>query len=162
MCSNFRERERLSQKTFDRALNLLTYRARSVEEMRTRLLEKEWAEKTIVDEVIGKLLNYGYLNDRDFAREFATARLRQKPVGRRLLQQKLSLKKLDREVVRQTLEECFIENSEVDLISLAIERRVRARGEPKSKEDLKKLFDYLMRQGFSSALVSEKLRNIRF
>ena len=51
--------EKLRQKTFDRAINLLTYRARSVEEMRERLLEKEWADRGIVDQVIEKLLAYG-------------------------------------------------------------------------------------------------------
>ena len=74
------EIERLNRKTFERAINLLTYRARTVEEMRERLLEKPWARAPIVAQVIEKLLAYGYLNDREFAREFAHSRLRQKPV----------------------------------------------------------------------------------
>lgn len=156
-----RERERLSQKTFERAVNLLTYRARSVEELRGRLMEKSWSDAAIVDQVIEKLRGYGYLNDQEFARDFAQARLRQKPVGRRVLQQKLRLKKLDSAIVERALDESFEVMPERDLIVEAIERRVRGRGLPESREDQKKLFDYLMRQGFSSSLVSGTLRELR-
>jgi regulatory protein len=155
------EIERLNRKTFERAINLLTYRARTVEEMRERLLEKPWARATIVAQVIEKLLAYGYLNDSEFAREFAHSRLRQKPVGRRVLQQKLNQKKLDRTLVEQALEECFAERPEAELIEEALTRRIRIRGVPKSKEDRKKLFDFLMRQGFSASLVIDKLKSLK-
>lgn len=152
--------ERLSRKTFERAINLLTYRARSVAEMRERLMEKPWAEQTIVEQVIQKLLNYGYLNDAEFAREFAQSRLRQKPVGRRVLQQKLSVKKLERQVMETALDQCFEEIPETVLLDEAIARRVRTRGVPESREEKKKLFDFLLRQGFSSSAVYEKMRTI--
>ena len=128
--------------------------------MRERLIEKQWAEDTIVEQVIQKLLNYGYLNDAEFAREFAHSRLRQKPVGRRVLQQKLRVKKLDQDIVQNALDQCFQEMPETELLDQAIARRVRSKGIPESREASKKLFDFLMRQGFSSSLISEKLRAI--
>ena len=152
--------DRLSTKTFERAINLLTYRARTVAEMRERLLEKPWAKAEIVEQVIEKLLGYGYLNDQEFARDFAASRLRQKPVGRRLLQQKLSLKKLAGDVITKALEECYQEVPEDSLVEAAIERRLGCQGLPTSHKDLKRLCDYLMRQGFSPAVVFEKLRRL--
>ena len=47
--------EKSRPKTFDRAVNLLTYKPRSVKELRERLLEKDWTNEQIVDEVIEKL-----------------------------------------------------------------------------------------------------------
>ena len=153
-------REKLHEKTFKRAINLLTYRARSVREMRERLMEKPWSDSTVVEEVIEKLLSYGYLNDLQFAGDLAISRLRQKPMGRRVLQQKLMLKKLDTEVIRAALDQGFAELPEEQLIDRAIEKRLRVRGQPGSREELKKFFDYLVRQGFSYSLISERMRNL--
>jgi hypothetical protein len=44
------------------------------------------------------------------------------------------------------------------LIDLAIEKRIRLRGRPKSHAEAKSLFDHLLRQGFAFELVSEKVR----
>lgn len=151
-------REKLHEKTFKRAINLLTYRARSVGEMRERLMEKPWSDSTIVEDVIEKLLGYGYLNDLQFAADLAISRLRQKPMGRRVLQQKLMVKKLDSEIVRAALDQGFAELPEEQLIDRAIDKRLRVRGRPGSREELKKFFDHLVRQGFSYTLISEKMR----
>ncbi len=95
--------ERARQKTFDRAVNLLTYKPRSIKELRERLLEKEWTNGEIVEEVIDKLKNYGYLNDIQFANDFASSKLRQKPIGKRVLKQKLTMKKLDKETIDEAV-----------------------------------------------------------
>src|SRR3712207_1507464 len=53
-----------------RALNVLGYRARSVRELRERLVRAGYLDRT-VDEVISRLEELGYLNDGEFARELA-------------------------------------------------------------------------------------------
>ena len=104
--------ERARQKTFDRAVNLLGYKPRSVVELRSRLMEKEWTNAAIVEEVIVKLEGYGYLNDGQFAKDFAASQIRQKPIGKRVLKQKLALKKLDKETVDEAIEKAFEETPE--------------------------------------------------
>ncbi len=152
--------EKARPKTFDRAVNLLTYKARSVKELRERLLEKDWTNEQIVDEVIEKLKSYNYLNDETFAKSLASSQLRQKPMGKRLLQQKLSNKKLDKETIETALEKAFDETPEAELIDRAIAKRLRIKGKPESREDAKKFYDYLLRQGFSYDLVSNKMREL--
>ncbi|HZI47042.1 MAG TPA: hypothetical protein VFD75_04555, partial [Pyrinomonadaceae bacterium] len=49
---------------------------------------------------------------------------------------------------------------EQNLIDRAIAKRVRLRGKPKTREEAKKLFDHLIRQGFEFELVSEKVRGL--
>jgi SOS response regulatory protein OraA/RecX len=68
------------------------------------------------------------------------------------------MKKIDQEVADEALDLVFGETSEEELIDRAIEKRIRLRGRPQSREDAKKLFDHLMRQGFALELVSEKVR----
>ena len=152
--------ERARQKTFDRAVNLLAFKPRSIAELRERLLEKEWTTPEIVESVLDKLKEYNYLNDEQFARSVAASQIRQKPIGRRVLKQKLALKKLDKETVEAALETAFEETPEDEIIDRAIEKRIRIKGIPETREDSKKFYDYLLRQGFSYDLVSNKMREI--
>jgi regulatory protein len=152
--------ERARQKTFDRAVNLLAYKPRSVVELRTRLMEKEWTNSQIVEEVLVKLEGYGYLNDGQFAKDFAASQLRGKPIGKRVLRQKLAMKKLDKETIQAAIETVFEETPEAEVIERAVAKRLRLKGKPETREDVKKFYDYLLRQGFSYDMVSSKMREI--
>jgi regulatory protein len=145
---------------FQRAAKLLAAKQRSVEELRERLLESRGATTPIVDEVIARMREYGYLDDAKFAQSYASLRLRERPIGRRRLERDLSLKKVDKQTASTALDEVFEETPEEDLIERAIAKRIRLRGKPKSREDAKKLFDHLLRRGFGFELVSERVRRL--
>ena len=141
-----------------RAFKLLSYKPRSVEELRQRLLEKDWADKATVDQVIARLKDLGYLDDEQFAAGFAASRLTAKPLGRTRLRRDLQRKKLPAQTVENTLDEVYAEQKEGELIDRAINKRLRLKGAPTTREETRKLFDYLMRRGFSYDLVIRKLR----
>lgn len=141
----------------NRAVMLLAAKPRSVTELRERLLEKLWTNAAIVDAVIEKLKEYKYLDDEQFARDLALSKLRQKPQGKRKLQQTMAQKKLDKSVVDDAITEAFEKLPEADLIDLAIKKHLRLKGEPKTREDTKKFYDHLLRQGFSYDLIGEKM-----
>lgn len=145
-------------RVFQRAAKLLTAKQRSVEELREKLSTTRGATKAMIDEAIERLREYGYLDDAKFAQSYASLRLRERPIGRRRLQRDLWLKKVDRQTVETALDEVFESTPEEDLIDRAIAKRVRLRGKPKTREEAKKLFDHLLRQGFEFELVSEKVR----
>ncbi len=152
--------EKARSGTMNRAVRLLTIKPHSVAELRAKLVEKDWTTPEIVEEILDKLKDYNYLNDEQFAANFASYNLRMKPIGKRKLQQKLALKKLDKETVESAIEKAFEEIPESDLLDLALEKRLRVRGVPKNREETKKLFDYLLRQGFSFDIVREKVREV--
>ena len=112
----------------------------------------------MIDEVIARLRGYGYLDDAKFAQSYASLRLRERPIGRRRLQRDLWLKKIDKQTAETALDEVFESTPEEELIARAIAKRIRLRGKPKTREDAKKLFDHLIRQGFEFELVSDKVR----
>lgn len=131
---------------------------RSVEELRERLLEGRGATPQIVETVIERLREYGYLDDARYAQSYASLRVQQRPIGRQRLQRDLWLKKIDKQTAESALDQVFEQTPEEDLIDKAIAKRVRLRGKPKTREDAKKLFDHLLRQGFPFELVSDKVR----
>lgn len=143
---------------FQRAAKLLAAKQRSVEELRERLLTGRGATPELVETVIERLREYGYLDDARFAQSYASLRVQQRPIGRQRLQRDLWQKKIDKQTVDAALDQVFEETPEEDLIDRAIAKRVRLRGRPKTREEAKKLFDHLLRQGFAFELVSEKVR----
>jgi regulatory protein len=150
--------EKAKERTFQRAVKLLAAKPRSVAELRERLLEKQWTNEAIVEAVLLKLGEYGYLNDERFAFGYASYRVRQKPVGRQRIMRDLQLKKVDRETADEALRLVFEETPEDELIDRAIEKRTRLRGLPRTRPEIKSLIDHLMRQGFSYELISNKVR----
>lgn len=146
------------EKTFERAINLLSYKPRSLAEMRARLMEKDWAVEAVVDQVLARLEELGYLNDEEFAANFANSRLTAKPIGRSRLRRDLRRKKLPSETIENALDEAYEQRNEEELIDHAIGKRVRLKGAPTTREESKRLFDYLIRRGFSYDLVIRKVR----
>jgi regulatory protein len=150
--------EKARERTLQRAVKLLAAKPRSVAELRERLLEKEWADEAAVEHALAKLKEYGYLDDDRFAFGFASYRVRQKPVGRQRLARDLQTKKVSKETADAALELVYQETPEEELIERAIEKRARLRGQPKTRQETKSLYDHLLRLGFSYDLIIRKVR----
>jgi regulatory protein len=150
--------EKMREETFQRAAKLLAAKPRSIAELRERLLERPSTTKEVVDTVISRLREYGYLDDDRFAVGYAQWKVKQRPIGRRRLERDLTMKKVERTVADAALDQVFEETPEAELIDRAIEKRIRLRGAPKTRPEAKSLFDHLLRQGFPFDLVSDKVR----
>src|SRR5437763_12682809 len=150
--------EKARERTLQRAVKLLAAKPRSVEELRERLLEKEWADEAAADYALAKLKEYGYLDDERFASGVASYRVKQKPVGRQRLARDLKTKKVSKETADAALELVYQETPEEELITRAIEKRLRLRGRPVTRQETKSLYDHLLRLGFSYDLIIRKVR----
>jgi len=150
----------LRRKTFERAVKLLAAKPRSVGELRERLLRGKNTNEEVVETVISRLREYGYLDDERFAFSYASYKVKQRPIGRRRLERDLKFRKIDNAVAGEALEMVFTETPEEQLIDQAIAKRLRLRGKPKNRVEAKSLFDHLLRQGFEFELVSERIRSL--
>lgn len=155
-----KDSEKAREQTMNRAVKLLAAKPRSVGELRERLLEKNWTNEQIVDGVMEKLKEYKYLDDQQFAKDFAVSKLRQKPIGKRRLKQTLSQRKLDNDTVEEAIASAFEKMPEAELIDRAIEKRLRIKGKPETRDDTKKFYDHLQRQGFSFDLIRVKMSDV--
>lgn len=149
--------EEIRARAFQRAVKLLAAKPRSIAELRERLAER-CPSKTVVETVIARLREYGYLDDERYALGYASSKVRQQPIGRRRLELSLAKRKVDRAVADEALDQVFAETPEEELLDRALAKRIRLRGRPKTREEAKKLFDHLLRQGFPFELVSQKVR----
>ena len=141
-------------KATDRALAFLTYRPRSVREVRDRLAKKG-VEPAVVDAVIERLAGWGYVGDEDFARYWVENRGANQPRGKRLLQQELWRKGVERETATRVLEEAELDE-EGAALALARKRlpQVRALDEAGQR---RRLSAFLQRRGYDYPTIKRAL-----
>jgi regulatory protein len=141
-------------KATDSAIRLLTSRPRSVREIRDRLRRKEYGDETI-DRVIERLREWRYIDDDAFARFWVENRESNRPRGRRLLEQELRMKGVERETVTNAIDEADIDERtgalEIARIKL---RSYRGEEEPVAR---RRLGAFLARRGYGYDIVKPVL-----
>ena len=144
----------------EKALALLTYRARSVEELRKKLLEKGFSEAS-VGTTVKDLQRVGLLDDAAFASSFVRTRMADKPMSRRMLAFELRKKGVEEGVVESAVEEEYGVDSEVEVARRLLAKRMqRYTGDPKRTK--KRLADFLGRRGFGWDVISTVLREMEW
>jgi len=129
-------------KTYDRALNLISHRPRSESEIRDYLRRKDLTDH-VTTTVVNRLTERGYLDDSDFAKRWVATRRLLKSTSKRRLAQELRQKRVAGDIIQSVLE--GDETDEREVLRELIERK---RKQPKYQDNLK-LMQYLSRQGFS-------------
>ena len=140
-------------------LVFLTYRARSEREVRDRLKQKGYPPAAIAP-AIQRLLDWGYLNDAEFARFWTENRSQHKPRGRRLLEQELRHKGVGREVVQETLDAAELDD-EATAFALAQDRLRRSADsalDPIVRQ--RRLASFLARRGYGYDVVKSVLKRL--
>lgn len=132
----------VADKAMMRAYDQLSRRPRSVWEMQDYLRRKDYDEQLISD-IVNRLKEQGYLNDRKFAEAWIANRRLLKKTSKRRLFQELKQKRVDEHIISDVLEEDETDESEV-LRELIAKKRTQSR-----YQDQEKLIAYLARQGFN-------------
>jgi regulatory protein len=138
-------------RTFDRALEMLAFRARATRELRTSLLRKG-EDAANVDHALERLTAMGLLDDASYARQYAHAKIVGPGFSRRRLQAELAKRGVAREVADAAIADALAED---DVNSDAILERVAARKlRALQKEDpptkRRRLYEFLARRGYDS------------
>lgn len=132
------------QRSMDKAVRFLSYRPRSIDEVRRNLIQNETPE-TIVEIALERLTHMGYLDDDAFARYWLENRDTFKPRGATALRYELRQKGISDTIIEGVLSEFDAE----DAAYRAAQSKVRSmRG--KTQEDFrKKVGSFLQRRGFT-------------
>lgn len=137
--------------TYDRALKLLAFRARSTSELRSQLLKKG-EPAADVEAAIVRLRDQKYLDDADFARQFARTKLLAAGASRRRIVQELSRRGVARDVADQAIED-LRENDGVDpatAVRRVAEKKWRSLARFDDFTRRRRLYAFLARRGFDS------------
>ncbi len=138
-------------------LRLLGRRELSVAQLRARLIDREHPSEE-VDAALAHLLETRALDDGRVARAFARTAVKVKGRGRLRVMRELHAMGIAKDVVAEALAEVFGDLDERTLITQALQKKLRGRPRVASPAENARLYQYLMRQGFSPAAVVAALR----
>ena len=136
------------QAAYQRALNFLSYRPRSVQEVRQNLAEKEFAQVTIED-TLERLEQVGLVDDLEFAHYWVEQRQLFRPRSAAMLRYELGQKGIDRDTIAAVLETVDEEN----LAYQAARRRAEQLSTLSPGDFRRKLGSFLARRGFPYSIV---------
>jgi regulatory protein len=140
-------------------LRLLARRELSVAGLRARLEDREHPREEI-DAAIAHLLETGALDDARVARAYARTASKVKGRGRLRVARELQVMGIAKDVAAEALGEVFGDLDERALIARALQKKLRGRTKIADRAEYARLYQYLMRQGFSPAAVAIALRTL--
>ena len=141
------------RRAYNYAVNLLSRRDHSERELMTKLTQKGYCDGA--EEAIRKLRNGGYVSDERFARLYVRELQTFKKYGKRRIEQELYRKGVDREIIREVLDETDFDESElVSLIERKYGRYLR------DEKGIAKTINGLLRMGYSYGEIRNALREI--
>lgn len=143
-------------KAIDAAANLLSYRPRSIQEIRQKLSKKGY-EDIVIEIAIERMLDRKYLDDRAFARFWIESRNRSKPRGKRALSYELRNKGVSDAIIRELLDDMVDESSGAYEAAQKRIRRMRGKTQYEFKQ---KVGAFLQRRGFNYEAVNQALDTI--
>lgn len=140
------------------ALRLLSFRARSTQELRSRL-QRKGHEKAVVEEALVFCARAGFLDDEKFAKLYVTSLLQSRPSGKRQIAFYLQNKGVSQGLVRRTLDSLEDFDEKQVALDLALRRHKSVSRLPEATAKAR-LYGFLRRRGFTGEAVSYALTRL--
>ena len=150
-------RERSYPFALERAVSLLAVRARTERELRDALRQCAYSD-AVIDRVIARMDEAGYIDDAGFASQWAASRTG-KGLGTRRIVMELRQKGVGAEEIEQALGQ-LDEEERMESAVRAAQKAARGR-DLASPADRQKVFAALMRRGYDSASAKKAITALR-
>ena len=133
----------------DTAFRFLSYRSRSVLEVKRKLQEKELSPHSITA-TISRLMELGYLNDQEYAVTVVRSSMENKQWGPIRIHDALVKKGIAKDIIDHTLSELIEESDLTRVARLAFDSKFSFKPDQLAEEkNRRKVIGYLKRKGFS-------------
>lgn len=141
---------------FQKALKYISYKPRTKFEVVKKLKESDFDEDTI-SIVLDMLVEKGYVNDLQYAKNWVENRSVYKPRSKKLITWELKNKQLGEDIIREVTGEMMPEEK---LAILAAEKYARRLSGCEKEVFFRRLSGYLIRRGFSYSTVNSTVQTI--
>ncbi len=143
------------------AMNALNQRMFSTGELIDRLRRRGY-EAAVIDEVVEKMTERGFLDDQAYGRSVIRAERSRKPAGPRLLRYKLIRKKLPRELIDRLIDEAEQDHDGAESARQLAEQRLQTVTMQKLEPAVRRrrLYGLLARRGFSPDDIRSAMSNL--
>lgn len=143
------------EELYEYALGALARRSRSVAELKRLLRNRVEADtefgKTLVELIVVRLKDRGYLNDARYAAAYSSYRRDTERFGRRRVVNDLKAKGVHAEVIEKAVDSAYEDVKEEDLARAYLKRKRLPK--PKDQKGAARVFRNLVRAGFGSRTI---------
>ncbi|HHV78209.1 MAG TPA: regulatory protein RecX [Firmicutes bacterium] len=143
----------------DYALRALARRPLTQSELRRKLLHRGY-EATEIGECLARLSEMGYLDDRQFAKDFVDASVCLRPSGRRRLLAELRVKGVPDSIAQREVEVALPYEREKNLAMEAAKKRLGTLAKAEPRDLARRLYQFLLRRGFGSELAKDVVKEL--
>jgi regulatory protein len=155
---------------YDAAIKILMRRAHSVSEMKKALIRRT-ANEDLIQKVLARLKQNGYIDDARYAKQFARQRTEGRKQGKFRVARDLRARGVPDRHIEAALEEAAQNTDEAAVVRERIKRKLRGSertghlqvGQPGANLDEKKLaslYRSLLRSGFSADVIRRELKSL--
>lgn len=149
--------EERKKEVMDTCLNYLSYRDRTINEVK-RFLERKEFEEVLIEYAINKCLEYGYLNDKKFAQTYMKDRINLKKHGTWRIKEDLRNKGISQDIIDEVVD--IPEDKEYKMALNLAEKRVKSYKKDDYRSKYRKLSGYLQRRGYSFNTINKVLNEV--
>ena len=147
------EQKESSSKAKEFALKLLSFRPRSKRELKNRLKKKGFGQE-VAEQILDRLEELNLIDDHKFALLWVEEKLKNRPTGRKILEQELYLKGIEKEIIQEVLDKTFSEIDEKDLALKLFQKKKKQYLKLDEDTAKRRLNNLLLRRGFSYQTVA--------
>lgn len=149
---NEREAERV-------AINYVSYKPRSINEVRRKLWTKKISD-TMIDITIEKMKNYGYLDDEKYARDWIEERIRTRGFSSSKIKSELFLKGISKEIIENNLKEIYTPELEIKTAKRIAKKQMRKYKNLDEKVIKRRIINFLLRKGYNYSVIESILSEV--
>ncbi len=139
------------------AFDYLSYRIRTISEIKKRLKKAKLQEETI-EKVITHLKELKLVDDEAFARQLVAEKIKNRPSGKRMIEKKLYEMGIPKQVGESVLDELMDEETEKSLAVKVYDKLLPKLQGLDRQEARKKIFAKLASRGFNFDIINEIIR----
>lgn len=151
-----KEHELSSKGALKRAYKFLSYRPRSEAEVRAKLNQLGFPQKSI-DTALEKLRSLKLLDDESFARGWARGRAEGRGYGPLRVERELRQKGIAQPVIRQVVRETFSQGGGKERARVLLEKRFKGK-DLGDRKILNRAVSFLQRRGYRDSVIAEVLK----
>ena len=146
------------EKAYQRALRYISYKTRTVFEVRKKLQKSEF-EEIIIHSVLQELEDKNYVNDRDYAAEWIQTRSSSKPRSRRQLSFELRKKGISDDIIENEIIHAL---DDLDSALKLGRKYLNRYHQLDEKEFQKKMFGVLARRAFPFEIINKTIEKLLY
>jgi regulatory protein len=147
------------KKAYNKALEFLSYRMRSIKEVEDHLRKKEYTD-AIIQEVIFKLKEYRYVDDLEFALAYVRTQWQTNGKGPNVIKRELAGKGIEQAFIEQALNQ-YTQSAQIQEAVTHAEKVLKKNNKLSNVQLKQKLEQHIMRKGFSYDIISIVLEEVK-